>query len=133
MACFLVGGAEAVAVSAIRHTVKENELKAGVINEAGEQISDATQTGICMTRKLSWLATMLWGGALLLAIEHMWHGEVVPWAPFLTAMNNPADIPGMLQEMATVGVGMAVLVTLVWAGLCAVADAKVKSASRLAL
>lgn len=131
MACFLVGGAEAVAVSAVRHAVKERELKAGIINEAGEQVSDACETGICMTRKLSWLANMLWGGAFLLALEHMWHGEVVPWAPFLTAMNTPAEIPVMLQEMATVGVGMAVVVTLVWAGVCMVADSKVKSTARL--
>ena len=34
--------------------------------------------------------------------------------PFLTAMNNPEDIPVMLHEMATVGVGMALLVTAVW-------------------
>lgn len=133
MACFVVGGAEAAVVSAVRHTVKENELKAGIINEQGEQITDASVSGICMTRKLSWLANMLWGGAFLLLIEHIWHGEVVPWAPFLTAMSNPADIPAMLQEMATVGVGMAVLVTVVWAGVCAFADSKVKNAARLAL
>lgn len=127
MACFLVGGAEAIVVSAVRHNVKERELKAGIINEAGEQVS-ATAQGVSLTRKLDWLANMLWGGAFLLLIEHIWHGEIVPWAPFLTAMNNPADVPAMLQEMATVGVGMAVAVTAVWAIACAVVDAKVKAA-----
>jgi hypothetical protein len=29
-------------------------------------------------------------------------------------MRNPADVPEMLHEIATVGVGMAVLVTAVW-------------------
>ena len=47
--------------------------------------------------------------------EHFWHGEVVPYFPFLTAAADPADAQQMLLEMGTVGVGMAVLVTLVWA------------------
>lgn len=70
---------------------------------------------------------MLWGGVILLCIEHMWHGEVVPFPPFLTAMNDPSEIPVMLHEMATVGVGMALLVTLVWFIAIFVADAAVKT------
>ena len=50
-----------------------------------------------------------------MASEHIYHGEVVLYPPFLTAMRNPEDIPEMLHEMSTVGVGMAVLVTAVWA------------------
>jgi len=34
---------------------------------------------------LGWLTNMLWGGSLLLAFEHVWHGEETPWFPFLTA------------------------------------------------
>ena len=71
---------------------------------------------------------MLWGGALLLAIEHIWHGEVVPWPPFLTAMQTPDEIPVMLGEMATIGVGMAVLVTAVWLVMTLVADYAAKHA-----
>ncbi len=65
---------------------------------------------------------MLWGGVILLAIEHIWHGEVVPWPPFLTAMENPADIPTMLHEMATIGVSMAVIITLTWIVMVALAS-----------
>jgi len=54
-----------------------------------------------------------------LAFEHIWHGEVVPWFPFLTAMSDPADMAEMLHEMSTVGVTMAVLITLVWLGMLA--------------
>lgn len=57
---------------------------------------------------------MLYGGSFLLAIEHIYHGEVVFYPPFLTAMNDPADTVEMLNEMSTVGVSMAVLVTAVW-------------------
>ena len=69
---------------------------------------------------------MLWGGAVLLAFEHIWHGEIVPWFPFLTAMGNSADTSAMLYEMATVGVCMALLITAVWFVMCKVADSIVK-------
>jgi len=65
---------------------------------------------------------MLWGGVFLLTIEHIWHGEVVPWPPFITAMNNPADIQPMLMEIVTVGGTMVLLVTAVWYVATLVAD-----------
>jgi len=126
MACFLVSGAEAIVVSAIHANVKKSEIERGIIDESGNQLTDASQEGICWTRKLGWLMNMLWGGVILLAVEHIWHGEVVLFPPFLTAMNDPAEIPVMLGEMATVGVGMAILVTLTWFVATLVADAVVK-------
>lgn len=72
---------------------------------------------IPFSRKLKWLNHMLWGGSALLMFEHIWHGEVVPFFPFLTAMSNPEDTAEMLEEMSTVGVSMAILVTVVWLGI----------------
>ena len=69
---------------------------------------------------------MLWGGSALLAFEHVWHGEVTPWFPFLTNAATPASTAEMLREMATSGVGMALLVTAVWAGIVAVTNSIVK-------
>ena len=65
-------------------------------------------------RKLGMLSKMLWGGSALLAFEHIWHREIVPYFPFLTAMGNPNDAYEMLREMSTVGVTMALAVTAVW-------------------
>ncbi len=65
---------------------------------------------------------MLWGGSALLAFEHIWHGEVTPWFPFLTAASNPADAMEMLFEMSTSGVAMAALVTAVWVGMVLAAN-----------
>lgn len=126
MACFLVSGGEAIVVTAVREAVKKSEIAKGIIDESGQQLTDPSKEGICWTRKLGWLMNMLWGGVILLCIEHMWHGEVVPFPPFLTAMGDPTEIPIMLGEMATVGVGMAVLVTGVWFIVTLVADAAVK-------
>ncbi len=64
--------------------------------------------------KIGWLNIMLWGGVIMLAIEHIAHQEVVMYPPFLTAMQNPADIPVMLQEMATVGGTMTIAILVAW-------------------
>ncbi|MDD6636062.1 MAG: hypothetical protein PUE62_02395 [Coriobacteriaceae bacterium] len=132
MACFLVGGGEAIVVSAIRAAVKKKEMEKGIVDAQGSQLTDASESGICWTRKIGWLMNMLWGGVILLCIEHMWHGEVVPFPPFLTAMNDPSEIPVMLGEMSTVGVGMCVMVTVVWVVAILVADAVVKRAHKIA-
>ena len=69
--------------------------------------------------KLGWLGKMMFGGSFLLAIEHVYHGEIIFTPPFLTAVKdgNTAD---MLHEMATRGVAMAVLLFFVWVGMVAV-------------
>ena len=55
---------------------------------------------------------------------------MVPWFPFLTAMNDPGDTAEMLHEMATIGVTMAGIVTGVWVCICAAADAIVRRAPK---
>lgn len=109
MACFLAPLAEAIVVSAIKGLVGNKKSAADVVAESKD-----TGKTVSIKQKLGWLQNMLYGGSALLAIEHIYHGEVVLYPPFLTAMRNPADVPEMLHEIATVGVGMAVLVTAVW-------------------
>jgi hypothetical protein len=70
--------------------------------------------------KIGWLNIMLWGGVAMLAIEHIAHGEVVFYPPYLTAMQNPADIPGMLQELAIVGGTMTIAIVFAWIILVAI-------------
>ena len=82
------------------------------------------------SRKLKWLNRLLWGGSGLLAFEHVWHGEITPWFPFLTAAGNPADAAEMLHEMATAGVGMAALCTAVW-GIMLVVSSKIEKRAEL--
>ena len=124
MACFLVSAAEAVVVTAVEKAEEKKELK---VSEAG---SEKEETAIPLSRKLKWLTYMLWGGAVLLMFEHIWHGEVVPWFPFLSAMSDPADAAEMFHEMATVGVAMAALITVVWVGMCIAANAIVKRSAK---
>lgn len=127
MACFLVPAVEAVVATAIEKAEEQKEL-----NLTEESTLEAAKAAIPLSRKLKWLTYLLWGGAILLAFEHIWHGEVVPWFPFLTAMSNPADAMGMFHEMATVGVIMAALITVVWIAMCIAADVIVKRPAKSA-
>lgn len=103
MACFIVPATEAVVTTIIKKTTEKTE---------------AAKENTFLS-KIGWLNNMLWGGSVLLAFEHVWHGELVPWFPFLTNAANPVDMAEMLAEMSTSGVGMAVLVTGIWAVMAA--------------
>ncbi|MGN0666327.1 MAG: hypothetical protein ACI4KF_07355 [Huintestinicola sp.] len=111
MACFTVPAAEAIITTAAQKIIEHQVKKTGVRPE------------INISEKMGWLNKMLWGGSALLAFEHVWHGEVTPWFPFLTAAGSPESAAVMLQEMATSGVAMAVLVTAVWLCMAAVSIA----------
>ena len=119
MACFLVPVGEAIVTTAIQKVVEKREKKTGEIKSGN--------AGLTWGRRLGWLNKMLWGGTILLALEHVWHGEVVPWPPFLTAMENPADVAPMLHEIATIGITMAVTVTVVWGIMVLVAELKTRA------
>ncbi len=128
MACLIAPLVEAIAVIAVKKVIENKELKAAGVEK--KELTLTNESGkIRMSKKLGWLQNLLLGGVLLLILEHMWHGEIVPFPPFLTAMYNPADVPAMLTEIATVGVAMAILVTLVWGGMVVIADYKVKKAT----
>ena len=119
MACFLVSAAEAIVVTGI----EKHEEKVEKAHIESGKLDSIEPEKVPMSRKLKWLTWMLWGGAILLCYEHIWHGEVVPWFPFLTAMADPADAAEMFHEMATVGVTMAVIITVTWFIMCKVSDA----------
>ena len=126
MACFLVPAAEAVVVTATYIAVKKKEHKIETPKFAEGKTLVEQPKKITWSRKLSWLLSMLWGGVLLLAFEHLWHGEIQPFAPFLTAMASKEATGEMLYEMSTVGVAMAACTTAVWGLVCAFVDAKFK-------
>lgn len=122
MACFLAPTVEAIVVTIIRKSVKKKEISRIILESNSTIIDNQYKTGFSWSCKLNWLTNLLWGGVFLLAIEHIWHGEVVPWPPFLTAIYNPKDIAPMIYEIATVGVLMSDFVTLIWAILVLVSD-----------
>jgi hypothetical protein len=58
------------------------------------------------------LSALLWGGAVALAAEHVWHGEFLPYPPFLTA-----GLHEVVPEMLAVGVPITAAVSGAWAAL----------------
>ena len=104
MACFTVPLAAAAAAGAARHSKTCRKSRNPFVS------------------RLDWLAKMLLGGSFLLAIEHVWHGEVQFTFPFLTAVEEgPEAVSEMLREMATRGVAMAVATVAAWACMVAAA------------
>ena len=106
MACFTAPLAQALVVTAAKSARKDK-----VANSRNPFV-----------RRLGWLQKMLFGGSFLLAIEHVWHGEITWRYPFLTAVRD-GNAAEMWHEIATVGVAMAALITVVWAGMVVVSSA----------
>lgn len=127
MACFLVPAAEAIVTTIITKAVKSKEKEEKVKISFNGTVEETTK--IKFSTKLGWLNKLLWGGSALLAFEHVWHGEVVPFFPFLTAVQN-GETADMLAEMGSAGVTMAVLVTAIWCCMLIVSNIIEKRAVR---
>lgn len=132
MGCFVVPVAQAVITSAAAKAVKarEKERETQETPEAEGAENVEMEAKVPLSKKLHWLSNLLWGGSALLAFEHLWHGELSPFFPFLTAAGDPAQAAEMLHEMATAGVAMSVVVTVVWAGMLLVSGALEKKARK---
>ena len=117
MACFLVPAAEAIVTTVASKVIKHKEKESVSLPE--DTIKETVRTKF--SAKLGWLNNMLWGGSALLAFEHIWHGEIVPYFPFLSAVSN-GETTEMLSEMGSTGVMMAAIVMAAWAGMVAVSS-----------
>ena len=118
MACFLVPLTEALITTGAEIILKSREKK------------DSYHTdGLPFSKKLGWLNKMLWGGSALLAFEHVWHGEIIPVFPFLTAIRD-GNVSEMLSEMARNGISMALLITALWALITAFVSVKEKKSAK---
>ena len=100
MCCFLVPLAQAVATSIYRRNNRNS------INSA-----EAT----LLKRNIPALEKMLWGGSVMLIVDHIINGELM-WAfPFFTALAKTGGADIFLKELLTVGVPMSLVITAVWA------------------
>ena len=94
-------------------------LATAVVASAAKTALPASAKTNPFVAKLGWLGKMMFGGSFLLAIEHVYHGEIIFTPPFLTAVKN-GETSDMLHEMATRGVAMAVLLLVVWVAMVGV-------------
>ena len=99
MSCFVVPLAQAVVTSTIRKSNEKN-------NRSDHSV---------FARHLPTLEKMLWGGSVMLVVDHIINGELTWRFPFFTALENAGGGAVMLREMLTVGVPMSLVITAVWA------------------
>ena len=99
MSCFVVPLVQAVVTSTYR---KVNE----------KTIENSTSA---LKRHIPALEKMLWGGSVMLVVDHVINGELTWRFPFFTALENAGGGAVMLREMLTVGVPMSLAITAVWA------------------
>lgn len=125
MACFVVPATEAIVTTIAARVLRSHEKEEVIqLHHADGSVEEAVK--LPFSEKLDWLNKLLWGGSALLAFEHVWHGEVIPTFPFLTAVQN-GDTAEMLAEMGSAGVLMAVIVTAVWGGMVVLSAAAEKN------
>ena len=68
------------------------------------------QTDTFVGRNLKTLELMLWGGSIMLVVDHIINGEFFAWNP---------------MELLTVGLPMSLAVTAIWAVFCYVKERKI--------
>ena len=98
MSCFIVPLSQAIVTSAYRK-----------VNEKSIETSDSA-----LKRQVPALEKMLWGGTVLLIVDHILNGELTWRYPFFTALDGAEGFSVMLREMLTVGVPMSLTLTAVW-------------------
>lgn len=100
MSCFVVPLVQAIATSVYRKHHDDS------IHDPGASP---------LKRNLPSLEKMLWGGSVMLVVDHIINGELTWRFPFFTALDSVGGGAVMLKEMLTVGVPMSLVLTAVWA------------------
>ena len=91
--CFLVPLTQSIATTIYRKTIKNTDSFVG--------------------RNLKTLELMLWGGSVMLIVDHIINGEFLAWNP---------------MELLTVGLPMSLAVTAIWAVYCYAKERKIAHA-----
>ena len=98
MSCFIVPLTQAVVTTVVR---KRNE-------KLGRYPSNAWM------QNLPKLELMLWGGSLMLIVDHIINGELTYYFPFFTALEKEGGAYTMLREVCTTGLCMSIIITFVY-------------------
>jgi hypothetical protein len=122
MACFVAPATVAIVTTVVRKVVQKKEGASAVRQAGGRMVTVSSK----WTQRLGWLNLMLWGGTVMLVLDHLLSGELVPWPPFLTALDTPGQLGPMLREILITGGAMTAAVIAVWAIMVVVIEARAK-------
>ncbi|MCL2194657.1 MAG: hypothetical protein FWB76_01770 [Oscillospiraceae bacterium] len=89
-----------------------------VLKLADEKTAESTPAKASFWRELAWLSGLLWGGAGLLILRHLWLGEALDWLAVILADFN-------------LGVFVIGLSMFVWTGMLLLSLAKKKRQRRI--
>jgi hypothetical protein len=113
MACFVAPATVAIVTTVARKVVAKREG----VSAARQADGRVAQVSGKWTQRLGWLNTMLWGGTIMLVLDHLISGELTLQPPFLTALQTPATTDAMLREILVTGGAMTAAVLVVWAAM----------------
>ena len=68
-----------------------------------------------MKHHIPTLEQMLWGGSVMLIVDHILSGELSWRFPFFTAFNAVGGAEVFFRELLGVGVPMSLAISVVWA------------------
>lgn len=111
MACFIVPLVQAIGTTIYRKSMHKHASSA-------------------LGRNIPALEKMLWGGSVMLIVDHIINGELTWRFPFFTALGVEGGAATMLREMLTVGVPMSVVLTLVWVVYALIREKRPASVSK---
>ena len=77
--------------------------------------SIASEQSNLFKRNVPSLEKMLWGGTVMLIVDHIINGELNWSFPFFTALNETNGVSVFLNELLTVGIPMSLALTAFWA------------------
>jgi hypothetical protein len=110
MSCFIVPLAQAMITSTYRKVNEKN-------------IENSTSA---LKRHIPALEKMLWGGSVMLIVDHVINGELTWKFPFFTALEQAGGGAVMLREILTVGLPMSLVITAIWAVYALAKDRRMK-------
>ena len=98
MSCFIVPLTQAIVTSGLRKANKDS----------------IENSPSALKRNLPALEKMLWGGSIMLIVDHVINGELTWRFPFFTALEQAGGGAVMLREMLTVGLPVSLTITAIW-------------------
>lgn len=108
MSCFIVPLVQAMATSAYRKHL-------GNVGSKSDGVESEGYVKSIWKSELHTLEKMLWGGTLVLVVDHIASGELTLAYPFMTVLGKIGGLEQVFSEMLTAGIPMSLAVTAVWA------------------
>lgn len=126
MACFVAPATVAIVTTVVRKVVEKREG----VSAAQPAGRPTTKVSGKWTQRLGWLNLMLWGGTVMLVLDHLISGELVPWAPFLTALEAPGAVGPLVREILVTGGAMTAAVFAAWAVMIVCVELRAKTRTK---